>query len=100
MDVFLLFLLSEGIFMILLEVMLFGKLCVVIDVGGNLEIIKYEVNGFVVENDNYIVFVEVMLVLVLKNKYLMWLVVYDWFNNLFDVSVMLKKYNIIYKMLV
>lgn len=39
MDLFLFLFLSEGILMMLLEVMVLEIFCVVIDVGGNVEII-------------------------------------------------------------
>lgn len=99
MDVFLLSSLSEGTSMTLLEAMSLGKPCVVTDAGGNPEIIKHEVNGLVVENDNYTAFAEAMLALASKNKHSMRLAAHDRFNNLFDVSVMSKKYNTIYKTL-
>ncbi|RDV29198.1 glycosyltransferase [Alteromonas aestuariivivens] len=52
MDIFLLSSLSEGTSMTLLEAMSLGKPCVVTDAGGNAEIIKNSVNGFVTENQN------------------------------------------------
>jgi glycosyltransferase involved in cell wall biosynthesis len=52
MDVFLLSSLSEGTSMTLLEAMSLSKPCVVTDAGGNPEIIKHEVNGYVTINDD------------------------------------------------
>ena len=52
MDIYLLSSLSEGTSMTLLEAMSIGKPCVVTDAGGNPEIIKQGVNGFVTQNDN------------------------------------------------
>lgn len=52
MDVFLLSSLSEGTSMTLLEAMSLSKPCVVTDAGGNAEIIKHEINGYVTPNDD------------------------------------------------
>lgn len=58
MDIFLLSSLSEGTSMTLLEAMSLSKPCVVTDAGGNAEIIKNNINGFVSENNNANLFSE------------------------------------------
>ncbi|MEE9320254.1 MAG: glycosyltransferase [Granulosicoccus sp.] len=52
MDVFLLTSLSEGTSMTLLEALSASRVCVVTDVGGNVEIITHQDNGLVVESKN------------------------------------------------
>ena len=68
MDIFLLSSLSEGTSMTLLEAMSLSKPCVVTDAGGNAEIIKNSINGFVSENNNAILFSESILKLINSNK--------------------------------
>ena len=51
-DVYVLSSFSEGTSMTLLEAMSFSTCCIVTAVGGNVEIIKDQQNGFVVESDN------------------------------------------------
>ncbi len=60
-DVYVLSSFSEGTSMTLLEAMSFSTCCVVTAVGGNVEIIKNEVNGLVVESDNTAQLADAML---------------------------------------
>lgn len=68
MDIFLLPSLSEGTSMTLLEAMSLSKPCVVTDAGGNSEIIKNDINGFVSENNNANLFAENILKLINSDK--------------------------------
>jgi len=61
MDIYLLSSLSEGTSMTLLEAMSIGKPCVVTDAGGNPEIIKQGINGFVTLNDDANAFAEAII---------------------------------------
>lgn len=64
MDIFLLSSLSEGASMTLIEAMALSKPCVVTDAGGNSELIKDNVNGFVTPNDNCQEFADAIMKLI------------------------------------
>ena len=99
MDIFLLSSLSEGTSMTLLEAMSLNKACVVTDAGGNKEVIAGGENGIVTTNDDAAEFSQAILKLVddkaLLNQY--GEASQHRFNRLFDVSVMVKRFNDLYQ---
>jgi len=98
MDIFLLSSLSEGTSMTLLEAMSLSKPCVVTDAGGNPEIIKHQINGFVTENNNVEQYAQAIIKslsnLILLKK--MGLNAKTQFTERFENSIMLEKYHAIY----
>ena len=98
MDIFLLSSLSEGTSMTLLEAMSLNKACVVTDAGGNKEVIADGKNGIVTTNDDAAKYAQAILQLVddkaLLNQY--GEASQHRFNQLFDVTVMVKRFNDLY----
>jgi glycosyltransferase involved in cell wall biosynthesis len=99
MDVFLLSSLSEGTSMTLLEAMSLSKPCVVTDAGGNKEVIADSLNGIVTSNDNATEFSQAILKLITdKNLFSRYaLAGRNRFTQLFDISVMIKRFIGIYQ---
>ena len=99
-DIFLLSSLSEGTSMTLLEAMSLSKPCVVTDAGGNPEIIKHGVNGFVTKNGCDESFAQAMLALVEEDKvHRFGKSGYERFRDLFSVKHMCNEYEKLYRAL-
>ena len=99
MDIFILSSLSEGTSMTLLEAMSLGKPCVVTDAGGNKEVIANNKNGIVTKNDDATEFSQAILKLA-EDKVLFKQYGIEGsarFTRLFDVSVMVKRFNDYYE---
>lgn len=97
-DVYVLSSFSEGTSMTLLEAMSFATCCVVTAVGGNVEIIQHEQNGFVVESDNTQQLTDTMAALVndKKAQQSMGLKAKQTFDEKFDLAQMVQRYKDIY----
>lgn len=97
-DVFLLSSLSEGTSMTLLEAMSEAKPCVVTNVGGNIEILKHEDTGMIVESGNTDAFASTILT-VLSDKTLYAKIArnaQDNFNGKFELQFMIDAYQRLY----
>ncbi len=97
-DVYLLSSFSEGTSMTLLEAMSFSTCCVVTAVGGNVEIIEDQKNGFVVESDNTDQLAATLLSLVNNDdlRQQMGIAAKKTFDTKFDLKQMIQSYKSIY----
>jgi glycosyltransferase involved in cell wall biosynthesis len=98
-DVFVLSSLSEGTSMTLLEAMSLSKPCVVTDAGGNPEIVKHNVSGLVVENDNAKAFANAIITLLEdpQQQAIMATQARQIFDEKFDVKCMNAAYRELYE---
>lgn len=98
-DVFVLSSLSEGTSMTLLEAMSLSKPCVVTDAGGNPEIVKHNVSGLVVENENAKAFANAIITLLEdpQHQAIMAQQAKQIFDEKFDVKCMNSAYRELYE---
>lgn len=97
-DVYVLSSLSEGTSMTLLEAMSLATCCVVTDVGGNVEIITNNSDGYIVESENTEQLADIMSELC-ENESLRistGLAAKDTFNRRFSLDIMVKNYHELY----
>ena len=97
-DVYVLSSFSEGTSMTLLEAMSFSTCCIVTAVGGNVEIIKDQLNGFVVESDDTQQLADTMQRLTddKKARHQMGIEAKNTFDQKFDLNLMIQKYKELY----
>jgi len=97
-DVYVLSSFSEGTSMTLLEAMSFSTCCIVTAVGGNVEIIVHQQNGYIVESDNTLQLAETMQRLADDDKarHQMGAEAKKTFDQKFDLNQMVQKYKEIY----
>lgn len=93
-DVYVLSSFSEGTSMTLLEAMSMSTCCVVTNVGGNVEIITDQSNGFIVESDNVPALSETMQLLLNDTdlRYRTGNSAKDTFDQKFDLHLMIQRY--------
>lgn len=97
-DIYVLSSFSEGTSMTLLEAMSLATCCVVTDVGGNVEIITDNIDGYIVESDNTDQLAKVMTELC-ENESLrssIGLAAFDTFTRRFSLDTMIKNYHDLY----